>query len=230
VREPAPVLELVEASRVHGAGTGTEVTAVRQVSLQVHRGEFLAVVGPSGSGKSTLLQLLGLLDRPTGGTVRIEGRDAGTLSDRERTLLRRDRLGFVFQFFNLLDLLTAAENVALPLYLAGAPRAVADARARLLLEQVGLTPRARHRPPALSGGERQRLAVARALAGRPAAILADEPTGNLDRAAGRRVLDLLGQLVEQEHVALVVVTHDLEAATRAHRTVELVDGRVRAPA
>jgi putative ABC transport system ATP-binding protein len=185
----------------------------------------VAIVGPSGSGKSTLLHLLGTLERPDGGSVRVEGRDVSTLSDRELAVLRRRRLGFVLQFFNLLPTLSAVENVAFPLLLDG--RAGALERARAQLAAVGLAGRADHRPAQLSGGEQQRVALARALVTEPAAILADEPTGNLDRAAGEQLLERL-RAAAGGGQTIVMVTHDMRVGRYADRIVEMSDGELSA--
>ncbi len=220
-------IEARDVHRVYRRGA-VEVAAVAGVSATIVPGEMVAIVGPSGSGKSTFLNLLGGLDRPTRGEVSIEGRSLAGMSDDERTRVRRDRIGLVFQFFNLLPLLTAAENVSLPLLLAGRPRAEADRRARGILERVGLAARAEHTPDELSGGEMQRIAVARALVTEPAVLLADEPTGNLDTAAGAGVLDLLREATRGEGPgrAVVMVTHDPAAAAIADRVLEFRDGRI----
>jgi putative ABC transport system ATP-binding protein len=201
----------------------TRVTAVRGVDLTVARGEFVAVVGPSGSGKSTLLHLLGTLERPDAGTVRIEGRDVSELQDAELALLRRRRLGFVLQFFNLLPTLSAAENAAFPLLIDGDRRALA--RARESLRGVGLEHRAAHRPAQLSGGEQQRVALARALVTEPAAILADEPTGNLDRAAATQLLEQFRRSADGGQT-IVMVTHDEHVGAYADRVLEMADGQL----
>jgi putative ABC transport system ATP-binding protein len=202
------------------------VRALAGVSLHFARGEFVAVVGRSGSGKSTLLHLLGGLDEPTSGRVLFDGRDLRRLSDRQRALLRRSRIGFVFQLFNLLPTLSAAENVALPLLLAGESAGPCRQRARAALERVGLAERAGHFPEEMSGGEMQRVAIARALVTEPEVVLCDEPTGSLDSATGRAVLDLLRGLAEAGRRSVVLVTHDPDAADRADRVIHLEDGRV----
>ncbi|MEZ4587632.1 MAG: ABC transporter ATP-binding protein [Gemmatimonadales bacterium] len=208
---------------------GKVVRAVRGVSLTIAAGEYLAIVGPSGSGKSTLLQLLGGIDTPTAGSVRIMGTELATLSDRELTRLRLHRVGFIFQRFHLLPVLTARENVELPMAEAGLPARERGARAHELLAYVGLADRAEHRATQLSGGEMQRVAVARALANRPALILADEPTGELDARTGEQILDLFDRLAA-DGVTLAVVTHDERLAARAHRTLHLLDGHEVEPA
>jgi putative ABC transport system ATP-binding protein len=201
------------------------VHALRGVSLAVGRGEWVAVVGPSGCGKSTLLNLLGAVDQPTAGRVRVDGADVGAMRDREATAFRLRRVGFVFQRFYLLPVLTARENVELPMSEAGVGRAERRARARELLAYVGLSGREGHRPAQLSGGEQQRVAIARALANRPALLLADEPTGELDARTGRDVIDLLARL-NADGTTLVVVTHDDTMAAAARRVVHMRDGRV----
>ena len=202
-----------------------QVHALRDIDLEIAAGEYLSIMGPSGSGKSTLLNLFGLLDRPTKGTYRFEGRDVTALSDAEQAQVRRERIGFVFQFFHLVPRLTALENVELPMMLGGVPAAERRLRARGLLESYGIAERAHHRPDQLSGGQRQRVAIARATVMRPAVLLADEPTGNLDRASGKDVVQILEQLHEQG-VTLIVVTHDPELGGRAHRRLKMLDGRI----
>jgi putative ABC transport system ATP-binding protein len=203
-----------------------QVTALDHLSVRIDKGEMVAIVGPSGSGKSTLLNLVGCLDRPTSGEILIDGRRIADLSDRELTIVRRDKIGFVFQFFNLLATLTAAENVALPLHLRGWPRAKAGDRAREILDLVGLDPRVDHLPEELSGGERQRVAIARALAVAPPILLGDEPTGNLDTRTGADILALLQDLHQRLGVTLLLVTHDPQIAGSCPRTVHMRDGRV----
>jgi putative ABC transport system ATP-binding protein len=222
---PPPIFRVRALSRRYGRGDA-EVRALAGVDLEVAAGEVLFVAGPSGSGKSTLLHLLGTLDRCDEGTVEVEGRDVAALGERERALLRRARLGFVFQDFHLVPVLSALENVEYPLWIAGVGRRERRERARDMLAAVGLERRAAHRPRELSGGERQRVAVARALVHRPAAVLADEPTGNLDSATGRAVVDQLLALHRERGAALVVATHDAELLARAPRRIVLRDGRV----
>ncbi|MFF3673035.1 ABC transporter ATP-binding protein [Streptomyces sp. NPDC002120] len=216
-------IQLSDVSRVHGAGDQA-VTALDQVSLRFRPGTFTAVMGPSGSGKSTLLQCAAGLDRPTSGTVTVAGTELGGLSETRLTLLRRDRIGFVFQAFNLLPALTAEQNVALPLRLAG--RRPARAEIREVLARVGLADRARHRPAQLSGGQQQRVALARALITRPDVLFGDEPTGALDSRTGRQVLTLLRAMVDTDRQTVVMVTHDPVAASYADRVVFLADGRL----
>jgi putative ABC transport system ATP-binding protein len=207
------------------AGT-RQVTALNGVSLDIQKGELVSIVGPSGSGKSTLLNIVGGLDRPTAGTVSIDGRTLGGMTDDELTLVRRDKIGFIFQFFNLLPTLTAQENVALPLHLRGWSRAKAHARAVELLGLVGLGRRVAHLPEELSGGERQRVAIARALSIYPPVLLGDEPTGNLDSATGRDILALMTELHARLGSTVVIVTHDPGVASSCPRTIHMRDGQV----
>jgi putative ABC transport system ATP-binding protein len=218
-----PAVEAVDVRRSYRLD-GVTVEALRGVSIRVDPGEYVAVVGPSGSGKSTLMHLMGCLDRPTSGTLRVGGRDVATLGDAELATLRNRTIGFVFQSFQLLGRTSALDNVSLPLVYRGVRSAERRDRAAAALEAVGLGHRLRHRPSQLSGGEQQRVAIARALVGEPSLLLADEPTGNLDTGSGAEVLALLGGLVEDRGVAVVVVTHDREVADRASRRVDVRDG------
>jgi putative ABC transport system ATP-binding protein len=223
-RDGAAVVQAVGLVKVFGEGEAA-VQALRGVDLEIPRGQFAAIMGPSGSGKSTLLHLLGGLDTPSAGEVRVGEATLSRLSDRDLTLLRRERMGFIFQFFNLLPTLTAEENVALPLMLAGADLGRHAARVGELLELVGLGARRRHLPQELSGGEQQRVAVARALVSSPDIVLADEPTGNLDDASGGEVIGLLRRTASGGR-AVLVVTHDPAVAAAADRRLGLAGGRL----
>jgi putative ABC transport system ATP-binding protein len=224
--EPAPVIEMHGIGKVYRSGR-LEVDALREVDLEVHDGDFLAIVGPSGSGKSTLMNLLGCLDRPTSGTYRLTGENVAELDDDALARLRNRTIGFVFQSFNLLPRTTALENVAMPLLYAGVPRGERIARAREALERLGLGDRMDHQPSELSGGQQQRVAIARALVTRPAILLADEPTGNLDSQSGADVLALLHEL-NATGTTVVLITHDGDVAVAAKRSVRVKDGRVAA--
>ncbi len=218
------MIELAQVHRVFQVGD-QEVHALDGVDLTIAAGEYVSLMGPSGSGKSTLLNIIGLLDRPTAGTYRLNGRDTTTLSDDEQARARSENIGFVFQFFHLVPRLTAAENVELPLVLAG--RAPVDRRPMVetAIDQMGLNERAHHRPDQLSGGERQRVAIARATVMRPGVLLADEPTGNLDTTTGKEVV----QIIEALHtagMAVIVVTHDPQIGGRAERSLTMMDGRL----
>lgn len=219
------MIELVNVKKVYGAGN-LSVVALDNVNLVIPDGQFCAIVGPSGSGKSTMLHLLGGLDYPTEGSVLIDGKNTSTMSDNELTLLRRRKIGFIFQFFNLLPTLTALENVALPALLDNKPSKQITKKALELLEMVGLKKRANHKPDELSGGEMQRVAIARALITDPVVILADEPTGNLDTNSSKDVLSFLRETVNSLKKTVVLVTHDPEAASVADRKVGLRDGRI----
>jgi putative ABC transport system ATP-binding protein len=203
-----------------------QVVALDAVTLAIPRGEMVSIIGPSGSGKSTLLNLIGGLDRPTAGAVRIDGADLAGLPDDELTRVRRDKIGFIFQFFNLLPTLSCLENVGLPLHLRGWPRRKVDDRARELLALVQLGHRVDHLPDELSGGERQRVAIARALSVYPPILLADEPTGNLDTRSGDEILALIRDLHQRLGSTVVIVTHDMKVAESCARTIALRDGRV----
>ncbi len=220
---PAPVLELVDVVKEYPADP--PVVALAGVDLRIDQGELVAIVGPSGSGKSTLLHVMGTLERPTAGALRIAGEDTSTMSDKQLSGLRARRLGFVFQQFFLLDGMSVLDNVADGLLYRGGR--VADRRrlAEVAIERVGLGHRLQHRPNQLSGGEQQRTAIARALAGRPALVMADEPTGNLDSATGASILELLREL-HREGTTIVVITHDPEVAAAMDRRVEIRDGRI----
>lgn len=217
-------IEARDLTKIYGQGE-SRVEALAGVSLKVERGEWIAVVGPSGSGKSTLMNLLGLLDRPTSGSYVLDGREVSGLAGGEVTRARRDLIGFVFQSYNLLPRETALSNVELPMIYAGVYGAKLKERAMGALERVELSNRADHKPPELSGGQKQRVAIARALVNRPAIVLADEPTGNLDTKSGEGILDLFGEL-KAEGTTLIMVTHDMEVAARAERIVEVRDGRI----
>jgi putative ABC transport system ATP-binding protein len=219
------MMELRDVTKTYEQGRRT-VQAVRGVSLRIVGGEFVSIMGPSGSGKSTVLHLLGALDTPSSGQALFDGRDLQRLSDRERSLLRRTRIGFVFQFFNLLPTLKGGENVALPLLLAGNSRTDARKRAEASLERVGLSDRIDHFPEEMSGGEMQRVAIARALVADPEAILCDEPTGNLDSVTSEEILSLLRGLPESGRCAVVMVTHDPHSASYGDRIVHIRDGRI----
>ncbi len=222
-----PILEARDVARSYRMG-GTTVEAVRGVSLAVEPGEFVALMGPSGSGKSTLLHLLGGLDRPTAGEVDLDGEVVSRLGDDAATKLRRSKTGFVFQFFNLVPILSVRENVALPFIIAGRdPNGRAESAAiEEVLAAVDLAGKERHRPDELSAGEQQRVALARALVHRPALLLADEPTGNLDYATGTEILDMLWRLCAERGQTVVLVTHDAKAAAYADRVLVLRDGAV----
>jgi len=203
-----------------------KATALENVNLEVGKGEVVSIIGPSGSGKSTLLNLIAGLDRPTTGDIQIEGQNLSVLSDDELTRVRRDKIGFIFQFFNLLPTLNCVENVALPLHLRGWPRRKIQERATELLEMVQLGHRLDHLPEELSGGERQRVAIARALSVYPPVLLADEPTGNLDSRTGQEILKLIQDLHAKLGSTIMIVTHDLEVAEQCSRTVSLRDGNI----
>jgi putative ABC transport system ATP-binding protein len=221
----AVVVQAQDLTRLHGSGD-TAITALDGVNLSVARGEFLAVMGPSGCGKSTLLHLLGGLDAPSRGSVLFEGQPVHKLSDDAITQLRRRKIGYIFQFFNLIPVLTAIENAALPLVLDGIAPAVARAKAGTLLEQVGLGNRLKSRPDQLSAGQQQRVAIARALVAEPALVLADEPTGNLDTVASQEIAALLQQVAREWGRSVLMVTHDARVAAHADRVVFLRDGRI----
>jgi putative ABC transport system ATP-binding protein len=220
-----PIVEVRKLTKVYGSGD-TAVTALDHVDLSVDSGEFVAIMGPSGCGKSTMLNLIGGLDRPTEGTVDIDGVDIATMSDNKLTELRRRKIGFVFQFFNLIPVLNAIENTALPLMLDGANLADARQKAAGWLDKIGLENRHSHRPDQLSGGQQQRVAIARALVTEPAMILADEPTGNLDTRSSSEIVALLRQVSQEWGRSVIMVTHDPGIAAYADRIIFLKDGRV----
>jgi putative ABC transport system ATP-binding protein len=220
---PLIVADALEKTYAEGE---TPVAALRGVSLSLERGDFVALTGPSGCGKSTLLHLCGAMDRPSAGRLTIEGKNVGTLDDDALTRLRRDRIGFVFQFFNLLPTLTIGDNIALPCLLAGLPAKTAESRAADLAARVGIAHRLRHYPQQVSGGEAQRAAIARALVHQPALLIADEPTGNLDSANGATVLALLAELNRDLGVTMLLATHAAEVAAAATRTLRMRDGRL----
>lgn len=219
------MMDLVNVTKAYTQGRRV-VQAVRGVDLHINSGEFVSIMGPSGSGKSTLLHLLGALDTPSTGHVIFQGLNLQTMSDRQRSLLRRTRIGFIFQFFNLMPTLRAVENVALPLLLGGARRSKAIEQAALSLENVGMFHRAEHYPEEMSGGEMQRVAIARALVSEPEAVLCDEPTGNLDSATSKEILAVLRKLPEPGKRSVVMVTHDRKAAEYGDRIIHIRDGVV----
>jgi putative ABC transport system ATP-binding protein len=219
------MIRCTDVRKVYRRGE-TEIAALDGVSLEIPAGAFAAIMGPSGSGKSTLLHLIGGLDRPTSGELLVDGRLLAQMSDEQLTLFRRAKIGFVFQFFNLMPSLTAVENVALPLVLGGISKTAAEQRAEQLLARVGLERRGAHLPDQLSGGEIQRIAIARALAYSPPMILADEPTGNLDSKTGEAILELLRRINRDQKCTIAIVTHSRDAARSADRVVTLRDGRI----
>jgi putative ABC transport system ATP-binding protein len=218
------VIRLEQLSRVFQVGD-QQVHALRGVTLSIASGDYVSLMGPSGSGKSTLLNIIGLLDRPTAGRYLLDERDVTDLTDEQQARVRREKIGFVFQFFHLIPRLTAQQNVEMPMLLAGVPPAERARRAAELLQRYGLAERMHHRPEQLSGGQRQRVAIARATVMRPGVLLADEPTGNLDRAAGQEVIEIIEGLHEQG-TTLILVTHDPALGRRAHRRLRLVDGSI----
>ncbi|MDP1593709.1 MAG: ABC transporter ATP-binding protein [Gallionella sp.] len=218
------MIALSKVSRSFQVGD-QQVTALRDIDLSIAAGDYVSIMGPSGSGKSTLLNLIGLLDKPSSGIYRLDGGNVTDLDDQQQAKVRSEKIGFVFQSFHLVPRLSAAMNIELPLILAGIPPAERKTRVTALLENYGLTDRADHRPDQLSGGQRQRVAIARATSMHPAVLLADEPTGNLDQATGKEVINLLELLVEQK-VALIVVTHDPAVGGRAKRQLHMVDGKI----
>jgi putative ABC transport system ATP-binding protein len=220
-----PVLNVVDVWKSYGDGANM-ISAVRQANVMLGTGEFVALVGPSGCGKSTLLHLCGAMDRPTRGTIQIDSESIEDLDDDRLTRLRRERIGFVFQFFNLLPTLTVEQNIALPLLLAGRSEVAVIRAVRVLAERVGLSARIDHFPQQLSGGEAQRAAIARAIIHQPALLIADEPTGNLDSENGAHVLKLLSELNDQVGTAVLMATHDERVAAAADRVIQMRDGAV----
>ena len=218
-------VEVRDLVKIYKLGA-VQIKALRGVSFSCRRGEMVAIVGPSGSGKTTLLNLIGTLDKPTRGQVLLDGVDVTKLSEKELTLLRRKKIGFVFQFFNLIPVLTAFENVELPMLIAGVKKEVREKRAKYLLELVGLADRMHHKPDELSGGEQQRVAIARALANKPTLLLADEPTGDLDTETGLKVVNLMRELTKKENATAIIVTHDLDVASIADRILKMRDGKI----
>ncbi len=218
------MIEFSDVSRIFQVGD-QQVSALRNINLNLQAGEYVSIMGPSGSGKSTLLNLIGLLDQPSSGVYKLDGQDVTTLNDEQQAQVRREKIGFVFQFFHLVPRLSAAMNIELPLILAGVPAQERKERVAALLDSYGLTSRSDHRPEQLSGGQRQRVAIARATIMQPLVLLADEPTGNLDQATGKEVLNLLEKLVGQG-VALILVTHDPALGQRAGRQLQMVDGKI----
>jgi putative ABC transport system ATP-binding protein len=218
------MIALNQVSRSFTVGD-QQVAALRGIDLNIAAGDYVSIMGPSGSGKSTLLNLIGLLDRPSSGTYKLDGGNVTALNDEQQARVRSEKIGFVFQSFHLVPRLTAAMNIELPLILAGIPVAERKARVKQLLENYGLTDRADHRPDQLSGGQRQRVAIARATSMHPTVLLADEPTGNLDQTTGKEVMNLLEQLVAQK-VTLILVTHDPVIGGRAMRQLHMVDGEI----
>jgi putative ABC transport system ATP-binding protein len=221
-----PIVNIVDVVKEYQLGQ-TVVPALRGVSLDVHQGEFISIAGPSGSGKTTLLNLIGCVDVATRGSVQVAGRDTSSLSERELTRLRLDTIGFIFQSFNLVGVLTVFQNVEFPLLLQGHLK-TAERRARVmeLLEEVGLAEHARHRPNELSGGQRQRVAVARALVGRPQIVLADEPTANLDSVTGEKIIDLMKELNQRDGTTFIFSTHDAKVMSHADAIIRLADGKI----
>ncbi len=219
------LLQTERITKVYGRGPQA-VEVLKGIDVTVERGEFVAIVGPSGSGKSTFMQLVGGLDRPTSGSVRLDGQAIESFSDGKLSMFRRQKLGFIFQFFHLLPTLNATENVCLPMLLDGAPYSKVAPVAAKLLERVGLGHRTSHRPDQLSGGEMQRVAIARALVSEPTLVLADEPTGNLDSKTGKLVLEMFREMVKERNQTVIMVTHDPRAAAMADRVIGLRDGLV----
>lgn len=224
VAAQTPLLSLENVSRIYASGD-TEIRALDNVSLEIYPGEFVAIVGQSGSGKSTLMNMIGCLDVPDEGSYVLDGLEVGRLSDNRLAKIRNEKIGFIFQGFNLLPKLTAIENVELPLIYRGVPHKQRRALAQEALTKVGLKERMHHRPSELSGGQQQRVAIARALAGNPPILLADEPTGALDTATGKEILQMMRNLNEQGHT-IILITHDMEIARQAKRVIRIQDGKI----
>ncbi|MEM5792902.1 MAG: ABC transporter ATP-binding protein [Candidatus Aenigmatarchaeota archaeon] len=218
------IIETKKLCKYYNEGKENEIKAIDNVNIKIYKGDFVAIVGPSGSGKSTLLHLLGLLDKPSCGKIYFDGQDVSELTDDEMTRLRREKIGFVFQQFNLIPLLTAIENVEVPMSLAGKKEGVKE-RAKELLKMVGLGHRLNNKPPEMSGGEQQRVAIARALANDPEIILADEPTGNLDTKTGKEIINILKNM-DKKGFTLIIITHDMEIAKVAEKIIKIKDGKI----
>lgn len=219
------IVELQNVTKSYNLG-GVKVYAVRDIDMKINKGEIIAIMGPSGSGKTTLLNLIGSLDKPDSGRILIDGKDIGTLKAGDLINLRRNKIGYIFQFYNLIPILSALDNVCLPMLLAGVDREKKVRRAKELLELVGLKKRELHKPDELSGGEQQRVAIARALANDPSIILADEPTGDLDEETGREIVSHMRKLIEKENKTLIIVTHDPLISKYATRVLNLRDGKI----
>jgi ABC-type lipoprotein export system ATPase subunit len=224
--EQEVMLELISANKIFNEGKDNEVKAVRDASLQIRKGEMVALMGPSGSGKSTLLNLIGGLAPITSGTIRVDGLDVGGMSEEERTAIRRDRIGFIFQHFNLLDFLTAKQNVMLPLLIQGIAPDVAERRSTMLLRELGLGGRLEHTPAELSGGQEQRVAISRSLITNPKIILGDEPTGDLDRASAEDVMKMFRRINKELGQTLLLVTHDPWIGSQCDRIIRIDDGMI----
>jgi putative ABC transport system ATP-binding protein len=225
MRTQTPVIQTNALTKQYKLGSKHTVTALDHVDITIHKAEMVSIVGPSGSGKSTLLSIIGGLDTPSSGSVQIDGVEISHMDENQLTEIRNEKIGFIFQFFNLIPTLTATENVALPIQFARKPQFNPEQRARELLTSLGLGERLGHRPTELSGGQQQRVAIARALANNPPLLLADEPTGNLDTESGKIVLETLQNVRDQFGTTIVIVTHDNKLAALADRTIRLVDGR-----
>ncbi len=223
---PIPVVECKDIYKIYKVGS-IEINAIRGINLKIQRGEFIAMMGPSGCGKTSLLNLIGAIDYPTSGQALLDGEDITKMSEKERTYIRRDKVGFIFQFYSLMPMLTALENVELPMLIAGDPRSQRRQRSEELLKAVDIYHRRDSRPDQLSGGEKQRIAIARSLANRPSLLLADEPTGDLDSEAGKSIMELLSQLNREENQTIFLVTHDLSIGKSTSRLLLLSDGRIK---